>query len=361
MKRVRWIALAVVILLIGLVAMRVSDRKKEAAMLKEATQPPTPVVAVHPRRGTLSEWIKVTGRLEARHETKVVAQANGRIAQLLADEGQWVKKGQLLAVIAQDEALDQVRQSEAAEAVTAANLLNAEQELARYKPLFAEGGISALQMEAYEAKVRSLRAQMKQAKASTNLTRTRLEHHRVVSPVAGQITKRMAELGDFATGSPLFTVSSTQQVDAVFELPERELGRVSMGQSVKVIPVASLPPVTGTIREIAPTVDPMTHLVKIKVSLPKPLNPGLSVTGDIQVASVSGKTLIPVEALISRGNAVKVMLAKNERAVEIPVRLLGRNTEKAAVEGVSPADVLIVAGQTFVKNGDPVAVQVRDQ
>lgn len=360
MKRIHWITLAIVVVLIGLIASRVSDRNKEAAMLKEATQPPTPVVAVHPKRGTLHEWVKVTGRLEARHETKVVAQANGRIAQLLADDGAFVKRGQLLAVISPDEAQDQVRQSEAAEGVTAANLLNAEQELARYKPLFAEGGISALQMESYEAKVRSLKAQMAQARASTNLTRTRLGHHRVLSPVSGQVTKRLVEVGDFAAGSPLFTIASTQQVDALFDLPEKELGRISVGQSVRVIPVASLPPVIGTLREIAPTVDPQTHLVQVKVSLPSPLSPGLSVTGEIQVASISGGTLIPVEALMTRNQTLKVMLARADKAAEVPIRLLGRNTEAAAVEGLSPRDVLIVAGQTFVKHGDPVTVQVRN-
>lgn len=122
-KRILILSSLVVLVLFGaLVYSRIQDKNKKAAELKNMQPPPTSVVALPPKQGSISDAIALSGNVVAQEEVSIVSKAAGRLVSLTVNEGSTVVKGQLLGSLEHGELNAQLDQARASAEVAKANL-----------------------------------------------------------------------------------------------------------------------------------------------------------------------------------------------------------------------------------------------
>lgn len=159
--------------------------------------------------------IEASGTIEAR-EVTVSSELGGKLIKVKKEEGDSVKKGELLAEVDSEVLQAQVEQAEAGVEIAKLNLEAAE-----------DRGIEK-QIDIAKAQLRQARAALKQARA--NLKKTKIK-----SPISGTIIEKYFEQGELITpGSSLFVISNLTQVTLTVYVEEKNLGKVKLGQKVEV-------------------------------------------------------------------------------------------------------------------------------
>lgn len=314
----------------------------------------------------IQRTLLVTGSLAAWDELPIGSQVSGlAIVEVLADEGDAVKAGQLLARfddsvlkadLAQKEA--SLREAEAVAGEAAANVRRAE-ELSR------TGAVSARELDARRATAATAQARVGVAQANRDQALARLRQTEVRAPTDGTITRRNARLGAVmaAGGTEMFRLIREDRVELVAEVPELDLFALAVGQKVALgVDGADGPAVAGTIRLVSPTVDPKTRMGTVKVDLDKgtSLKPGMFVTGRVEVGRT--QALVVPDAAVVYKDAKPLVFVRGEGDV---VRM--RNVETGGREGpfvaittgVAAGESVVVAGAGYLKDGDTVAVADR--
>lgn len=335
--------------------------------------------------------LEVSGVLVAREEAAVGTEIAGyRISRVLADEGQYVRRGQTLAVL--DPTLinadvttqqAQVSRSVAAVAQAQAALQQAQVqaaqaagEAARVAGLDGQGVLSQEAIEARRSAAASARAAVGSAQASVNAARadaaasraqlsqvqTRRTRTSVTSPVSGRVLERNARPGDISGGAaaPLFRIARDGLIELDAEVPEAQLANVRSGDIAQV----SLPgggQVTGSVRYIDPTVDPANRLGRARISLPPREDLRL---GGFARATMSGVSrpvrTVPEAALrfTAAGPAV-FTVAADRRVRRVPVRTGERGGGHVELlQGPPEGALVILGGSAFVLEGDEVRTQL---
>jgi HlyD family secretion protein len=338
----------------------------------------------------LAGGLAVSGVLVAREEAAVGTEIAGyRIARVLADEGQYVRQGQTLAVldptlinadvttqqaqVARSQAA--VAQAEAALQQSQVQAAQAAGEAARVAGLDGQGVLSQEAIEARRSAAASARASVGSARAAVNAARadaaaaraqlqqiqTRRARTSISAPVAGRVLERTARPGDIAgVGAPLFRIARGGLVELDAEVPEAQLARVSSGDTAEV----SLPgggTVTGTVRYIDPTIDPQSRLGRARISLPPREDLRLGGFARATLSGVGRPARVVPEAAVrftAEGAAVYTVAADN-RVRRVPVRTGERaNGLVELLDGPADGAMVILGGSAFVLEGDQVRPQL---
>lgn len=376
-----------------------------AAVLTVSTQP----VALR----ELPQKLDLTGAVAAWDPMPVMPAANGlRIMQVLAEEGDVVGKGQLLARL--DDATLQAqlaaararatssraqlakmrqpsRRQDLAGAVAVlaqadATVHSAQDAYDRFSALQAEGGVSAIELVARQSSLDAAKAAAEQARQRLSLARegSRSEdlriaeaqtaetsasvaqmealvaQTRVTAPAGGQIVKRDAHLGDVsAVGRALFQMvrESRLQVEAL--VPETDMGRVRPGQVVTVTSDARPElSATGKVRSVSPQVDSNSRQAMVKIDLPvgSGFQVGMFVRTRVTMGMVS-TLAVPAAALVAKESGSEVFVLENGLAKSRAVIPGIRAQEWVGISsGLKAGDAVITAGVGFLKDGDKVDV-----
>lgn len=212
------------------------------------------VVRVEPH--AISGALTATGDLTPREEAAVLPEVTGyRVAAVLVDVGQYVRKGQVLVRL--DPALIEAQIAQAQ-----ANAEQAEAQAARVKGLDGQGVISQEQIEQRRFQARAAIAQLRDLQ-------TRYAKMNVTAPVAGLILERTVRPGDLSAGgtTPWFRLARDGQIELQAQLSEDDLARIGPGQPAQVsLPGGAV--VDGRVRLVSPQVDPQTKLGFVRVLLP---------------------------------------------------------------------------------------------
>ncbi len=263
------------------------------------------LIYVQGKRGSdNSKLITASGTIEVT-EVEISSKLAGQIEIFTKEEGDTVSKEELLAELEHKELSAQLRVAEATTKVTEAqiaqartNLKNFEDNLRRIKELFKSGAATQQQLDDIESKteaardqVRSLGYSREQAQAQKNLILIQIDNAKIFAPISGRVIKKTAEMGETVfPGVPLLTLADLSKVTLKIYLKETEVGRVRLGQAVKV-KVDAYPKESfeGKISYVSPsaeftpkniqTKDERVKLVfAVKIIIPNPkelLKPGL--------------------------------------------------------------------------------------
>lgn len=309
---------------------------------------PVPVEVAAVTTGAIASYISATANLVAEDEVKVLAEAEGRVVRLDVEEGDIVAKGQVLAVLDQDEARIALSKVELKAA-------NAEAALSRARDSFDQGLISS---EAYDTlKMDCEVARQEVAEAEWRLAKTVIR-----APFSGCVTERFITVGQhLRPGDELFTVTDYDPLVARIYLPERDVVELAVGRSVRIIPAAdpSLE-LSGRIRRIAPVVDTATGTVKVTVEAvdpPAAVRPGAFVSIGIIRERHEGAVLLPRESVIRELRAAHVFVANDGIAVKRAVTLgIEEDDVVEVLTGVGAGEQVVVAGQGGLDDGQRIKV-----
>jgi HlyD family secretion protein len=226
------------------------------------------VARVEPR--AIQGALAATGDLTPREEAAVLPEVTGyRVAEVLTDVGQFVKKGQVLVRLDPTLIQAQVAQAEAQVAQAQAQAEQAEAQAARVRGLDDEGVLSKEQIEQRRFQARAARATAHAQEAALRDLRTRATKLAVTAPVAGLVLEKTVRPGDLSAGgaTPWFRLARDGQVELQAQLAEDDLAHIRPGQHAQVsLPSGAV--VDGVVRLVSPQVDPQTKLGFVRVTLP---------------------------------------------------------------------------------------------
>jgi RND family efflux transporter MFP subunit len=330
--------------------------------------------------------VLATGSLVAREEILVGPEVEGlRITEVLADEGQRVKKGEVLARLVADTLDAQMAQNDAALARTAASvaqarsaIVQAEARLAesrnayeRAKPLRQGGHMTEAVFDQREQAARASEAQLAAAqdglrvaeaeRAQVEAQRRELTWRRgrveVKAPADGIVSRRMARVGGYAAGAaePIFRIVAKGEVELDAEVVETRLGAIRAGQKARV-EVAGLGEVVGAVRLVSPEVDKGTRLGRVRIFLGD--NPGLRVgsfgRAGIETATSDGLA-VPAAAVLYGLGGPTVQVVRDNRVETRAIRTgLAANALVEVREGLADGDLVVARAGTFLRDGDTV-------
>lgn len=328
-----------------------------------ASQAPVVSVVV-PGRTTIAGRIGATGTLAARREMPVGSVGEGgQVVRVLVEPGQWVKAGQVLAVIDRSVQTQQQASLAAQISVAEADARLAQANLDRALKLVDRGFISKADVDrltatrdAASARVRVARAQLAEMQARTR----RLD---ILSPAAGLVLERDVEPGQVVSsgGDPLFRIAKDGEMELLAQLSEDDLAKISAGVSAEVTPVGSPRAFVGQVWQISPVIDPQSRQGRARVALA--YAPGLRPGGFASVEILAGTTvapLLPESAVLSDNSGSFVyIVGKDDKVARRNVKT-GTITDKGIVvtEGLSGNERVVLRAGAFVSTGETVKPRV---
>jgi len=214
----------------------------------EARKLVIPVEAESPTRGSISAYYVTQTRVTAEDQVEVTSEGSGQCLKVFVDEGDTVKAGQILAELDKREAQAQLRQQET-------EVLRLEAEFQRMKMLYEDDGVveGLVSRQDYE----NAKYSLEKARDSLEQQRVQLGNLTVRAPIGGLLTTKNVQQGLLVTsGSPIFTIVNPNSYILEIHPPEKEIGRLRMGQVAEVT-VDALPGETfeARVRKISPQVE----------------------------------------------------------------------------------------------------------
>lgn len=316
------------------------------------------VTTVKPASSMIAANFGASGSISAWQEAIIGAEVNGlRISEIRVNVGDVVRKGQVLAMFA-DESVDaELAQSLALVSEAEATLAEAQVNAERAKTLQASGALSVQQINQYTTAAKTAEARLASARANARINQIRFSNTRVVAPDDGTISARIATLGAvIQSGQELFRMVRKNRLEWRAEVTASELANIAVGQKVRVF-TPSGETVDGKVRMMAPTADPQTRNVQVFVDLAasKTAKAGLFARGEFELSSSIGMT-VPQQAIVSRdGFSYAFTVGTDNRARQVKVVTGRRVGDRIEIKsGVNEQSAIVATGAGFLKDGDLV-------
>ena len=285
------------------------------------------------------------------------------------DQGDWVTKGTVLAVVDQQNYQDKLLQAKAQLAGAQAQHLKDKLSFDRISTLYSTQSATKPELDSAQAQLDASAAQVDAAKAQISEAQTALAYCSLKAPFDGWIVKRSVDSGSFVSPATNgFTIADTRTVKAVFGVPDTSISRAKVGQS-QLITTDALPQTfTGRVTAISPSADAKSRVFSVEVSIANPKDELKS--GMIASLSLEGYPLprsvmaVPLSAVIhdpQRVNGFAVLTAEGEGEIELahlrPVELGDVYGDMIGVNGgLKFGERVVTTGATLVKNGGQVRV-----
>jgi membrane fusion protein (multidrug efflux system) len=284
-------------------------------------------------------------------KAEILARVSGVIHELRAEEGDYVRQGEALLLIENDEYRLRLEQAEATRA-------DVEARHRRAKEMLERGLVSPEEFDA-------LASQLQSAKAQEELARLSLSYTEVVAPFSGRVVERLVDMGqNVSEGTPLFRLADFDPLLARVHVPSKEFKRLKPDQPVEVVLESTQERMPGHIKLVSPVIDRESGTIKVTIEIPQ--YPATTRPGDFaQVRVVTEQRpnclLAPKIALVSdRGEQVVFVVA--DSAAERRVVEVGFEDDQSAeiLDGLSDGERVVVKGQRSLKHGSPVKVMTDD-
>jgi RND family efflux transporter MFP subunit len=293
----------------------------------------------------------------------VAARAGGYLRRWTKDIGSRVRRGELLAEIETPELDQQLSQAIAARQQTAASLDLARSSMARWEALRKRDAVSQQELDERRSAFAQARANLAAADANVERLRQLESFKRVVAPFAGVITKRNVDIGDLidTTGKPLFLLSQTDPLRVYVNVPQAYAQLVKPGQAATVTQTELHGRAFhGEVARTAASIDTATRTMQVEVSLRNQdaaLLPGAFVQVELALPP-SGTVTVPFNALLFRGEGVRVAAVDANGKVHIRPVQLGRNFGESVeiLAGLAGGERLVVNPADSLAEGDQVQV-----
>jgi len=388
-----------VLLVVAFLAGYLPLQRREATLRAEAEaqQKGLPrLVVMRVGRSTEQNVLKLAGTMQALTEAPILARADGYLKRRLADIGDRVRVGQVLAEIDAPELDQQIHQAEAAieQARAAAEQADASLEqgkanrdLARMTAdrwkLLVERGISSrqegdqyqAQLAAQDANVKALEKAVQAQRSSlaaikANLARLQeVQAYRVVkAPFDGVITQRNVDVGALVgTGNTLlYRIAQIGTLRTYVNVPQASVNAVRVGQAAA-LTVSHLPGRTfrGTVARTANALDPASRTMLVEVDVPNPdgaLFPGTYAEVELSGSRPNPPLVVPASAILFRSDGAQVAVVPPDQIVHLQKITVGRDygDRVEIVQGVSEGTMIVAAPGDAAREGARIVPVSRD-
>jgi RND family efflux transporter MFP subunit len=319
------------------------------------------VVVGRVRKVQEQEAIAVSGSISTPNSpTNASFLVSGKVLLVGPREGDFVKKGQILASIDPTDYQLALTMAKAQSVQMFVGYQRAEDEHRRMKMLYDSKSLAPNDYQKYKATSESTRQQYEQAIASEKLSRKHLADATLCAPSDGYIAKRLFEPGDtVASGRPVFEIVQMDPLEVNVGVPETDVHLVTIGQKAA-ITVPALPGrlFEGTVRIINVSADPNTRTYMTRITLANPehlLRVGMVAEATIRGDRTVSMVTLPGEAVVrDPQGATQVFVYYPDQK-----RVYAKRVETGAVvdkdieikSGLEGSELIVLAGQSKLRNG----------
>ncbi|WP_369027327.1 efflux RND transporter periplasmic adaptor subunit [Qipengyuania sp. RANM35] len=357
------IAAVVALAALILIAYVVFGRSGTAPTDENEQQLPT-VTVVAPGRTTVSGQIVATGTLAARRDMPVGAVGEGgRVIAIPVEAGDWVRQGQVLAVIDRSVQSQQAQSAAAQIQVAQADANLAQANLDRSLKLVERGFVSTADVDRLTATRDAAVARVRVAQAQLRELQARNARLNIVAPAAGLVLERNVEVGQTVAGGAqaLFRIARGGEMEMLAKLSESDLAKIGAGKTAKVQPVGSEKTFSGQIWQISPTISNADRQGTARIALPyaPELRPGGFATATIESGAVVAPVLPESAVLSDREGAFVYIVDSEGKAKRRPITT-GAVTPQGIVvtEGLNGKERVVLRAGGFLTEGETVKPQM---
>lgn len=307
----------------------------------------------------IEDHVLASGLITAVETVAVAPLIDGQpIETLAADVGDRVEAGQVLATLSTATLTLSQSQLKASLAAAKATADEAERTARRTAALLAQGSTSTASNDQAQANLATAQAQLASVQAQLDSVALQISRARVIAPVAGVITARNAQIGAVAAGAgtPMFLLMRDGALELRADVAEADLPRVQVGQKAMITLAAAIPPQSGSLRLVEPTVDVTSRLGRARIVLddPEAVRAGMYAEADILIARHDA-LCVPVTAIGSQEGKPTVMRVVDGVVHRIDVTTGIREAGWVEiVSGLSAGDVIVARAGAFVSDGDKI-------
>ncbi len=309
---------------------------------------PIPVAVAAVERGRVDAFYASTTTLTAVEEAVVVARTQGIVEQIFVEEGDRVEADQPLAQLDTERLKLEVARSRT-------NVRSLERAFERSKQLYEGKMISP---DAYDQAEFNL--EREQANLAVQLHE--LQEATIRAPISGVVTVRHIKLGNtLSPNNPAFEIKRADEIEAVLNVPEKELSKLGVSQYAEVkVDALQNREFQGVVDRVAPEVDPKSGTFRVTVAVDNSdnvLKPGMFARVNIRYDTRQDTLLVDRDAIVTQNDESTVFVIKEGLAQRQPVvtgYVQGNSVE--ILEGLFEGDEVVVTGKGSLREGSSVRV-----
>jgi len=306
-------------------------------------------------------WLQTVGQVHSQSVPTLAAEVEGRITMVVADTGDSIEQGQLLAETDTSTLLLQQQAAQAGLERLSVHIANGERRVDRFQTLSSRNLSSQTQVDDANEQLAAYRADYKAAVAQLAIVEDSLAKSRIIAPVSGVIQHRYISTGDFVKrGAALFEITRPELLQAWLPYPETVALKIRVGQPAKIYsPLTPGEFVLGSITQLQPSVGAGSRAVMAIVNLEDPgnLRPKATLSGKVLIETRQQAVMVPVISVVRRPAGELVYVINGDKAKARLVKTgHHQNGLVEITSGLKGGETVAVDGAAFLTDGAFVTV-----
>lgn len=355
------IAIIFIVLIVAFIGWKSSNKKQtsseNAATSASNAKPALTVTVIQPELQNWKQNFTANGNIAAWQEVVIGSELSGqRITKVNVNVGDSVQRGQVLAEINSESIRAELATAKANYAEAKAVLADASINNQRIQQLKNTGAISQQEATKYLTSQSTAQARLDAAKAQIDTNQLRLTQTQVIAPDHGVISARTATVGSLAqTGQELFRLIRDNRLEWRAEVTSTDLYKLKKGMTAHITsPDPNRSAVSGSVRMIAPVIDPQTRYGLVYVDIPTTdaVRMGMFVKGEFDLGQKPALTVPQTAVLLRDGFSYVFIVNKDNRVTQQKVTLGRRLNDRVEIVDLAANTQLVASGTGFLSDGD---------
>lgn len=330
---------------------------------KNQGPPPVPVRVAMVKSEAVSDQIVLIGTAKPLAQSTVASEVSGVVEFFPLQEGNFVKKGELLTRLKSTYIELRLKGLYAARDNIQANLNKAEKELSRLARLKESKSVAEKNYDNAFYDVEALSKTLLQREVEIEQLKYEIQQKEVRAPFSGFIAKEHTQVGEWINpGGPVVTLLNLSEMQITVDVPERYATTLSRKDQVQIVITSiSSQPFAGRISAMLPEGDPTSRTIPFRIRVK---NPGFKIKSGMEAVvtfNLQGKKealLVPKDAVVIAGNDRLVFTVAGGRVLPSGVKILGYYGGQVAVAGnLKPGDLVVIRGNERLRPGQTVQIQ----
>ncbi len=326
-----------------------SDANGKEDASEKAEEVAIPVKVATAKKGPISSYLEFDSILETESAVEVHPESSGLVVAVLAEVGDSVKAGQLIAQLENEEQEVNVRES-------LSRYQHLQSKFKRTEDLFKRNLIN---QQEYDTEIFDL----EQAEINYERSRIRLEDTLIRAPVSGVVAKRLTQEGERVTTSKvLFSVLNMDELFAQVNIPGQHMLKIKKGLKAEVVSeIIEGISYDAKVKLVSPAIDSASGTFNVKVSVdpgsPHPIYPGMFVNVRIVLDTKENAVIIPKAAIVHEGEKMFLYTVSDQVAKKQEFNPGYASSETIeSLSGVTEGESVIILGHNSLKDGAKVKI-----